>query len=476
MNLQFPVSANDPEFDNYITQEFKSVMKEKAPKMISDENGLKKFNHIVQKAARYLTSISKEKLKLNVTFDSISGMPDATVTCLDCSMTFKPSHAADRYFYFSDLINQTHSHFKYHSSGNTSEKQSVIDTFFKKSENYKSQQQKRPKLSSSVKEQFKCEGLGKMIGLNCFNSNESSLVFANENSAWAKLCVGKTSNNNKVCSECMKVLKSSAIRKKAQRIRNANKVTKPPEPQSKFKPFSLYPAQARNALRKAAKEDRNLKKKSAYHKSTNKKLRSLLIEMKRQKFSKYIKDVALHFRRDKGEGLTEVTSEVLDDIQKNSHAISKFGYRHSRILQSLSVMIYNRSQTVARLLNENLPMVFSSLSHCAKLRKPKGTVLLKQPGIQKGVNMVKSHFLQYGWQVDGVVGPIQFVQDSTRVRELVKADAKHQIMIGFKARKNECKQWEFSIPYKSVIDIKCAFLSNMKADYVLLGLYTAMTF
>ena len=153
-----------------------------------------------------------------------------------------------------------------------------------------------------------------------------------------------------------------------------------------------------------------------------------MIEMKRQKFSKYIKDVALHFRRDKGEGLTEDTSEVLHDIQKNSHAISKFGYRHSKILQSLSVMIYNRSETAARLLNENLPMVFSSPSHCAKLRKPKGTVILKQPGIQKGVNMVKSHFLQYGWQVDGVVGPIQFVQDSTRVRELVKVDAKHQIM------------------------------------------------
>ena len=57
----------------------------------------------------------------------------------------------------------------------------------------------------------------------------------------------------------MEVLKSSAIRKKAQHIHNANKVTKPPEPQSKFKPFSLYPAQARNALRKAAKDDLQLK-------------------------------------------------------------------------------------------------------------------------------------------------------------------------------------------------------------------------
>ena len=96
-----------------------------------------------------------------------------------------------------------------------------------------------------------------MIGLNCFNSNESSLVFANENSAWAKSCVGKTSNNNKVCSECMKGLKSSAMRKKPNVFAMLT-VTKPPEPPSKFKPFSLYPVQVRNALRKAAKDDSNL--------------------------------------------------------------------------------------------------------------------------------------------------------------------------------------------------------------------------
>ena len=62
MNLQLPVTANNPEFDDGITQEFKSVMKEKARKMISDENGLEKFNQIVQKAARCLILRSKEKL------------------------------------------------------------------------------------------------------------------------------------------------------------------------------------------------------------------------------------------------------------------------------------------------------------------------------------------------------------------------------------------------------------------------------
>ena len=49
MNLQFPFSANDPEFDNDITQEFKSVMKEKARKMISDENGLKSLIRLSRK-------------------------------------------------------------------------------------------------------------------------------------------------------------------------------------------------------------------------------------------------------------------------------------------------------------------------------------------------------------------------------------------------------------------------------------------
>ena len=42
MNLQFPVSAIGPEFDNNIIQEFKPVKTEKVRRMISDENGLKR--------------------------------------------------------------------------------------------------------------------------------------------------------------------------------------------------------------------------------------------------------------------------------------------------------------------------------------------------------------------------------------------------------------------------------------------------
>ena len=66
------------------------------------------------------------------------------------------------------------------------------------------------------------------------------------------------------------------------------------------------------------------------------------------------------------------------------------------------------------------------------------------------------------------------MHDITRVRELVKTDTKSTRLIGFKARKTESGNWEFSIPYKSLSDIKVAVLDNKKANYVLLGLYTAL--
>ena len=47
-------------------------------------------------------------------------------------------------------------------------------------------------------------------------------------------------------------------------------------------------------------------------------------------------------------------------------------------------------------------------------------------------------------------------------------------MIGYKAFINECKEWQFYVAYKSLPDIKTAFLNNHKASYVLLGLYTAL--
>ena len=46
--------------------------------------------------------------------------------------------------------------------------------------------------------------------------------------------------------------------------------------------------------------------------------------------------------------------EALDDIQKNCHAVSQYGYRHSKLLQALSVLIYNKNAACSELLHENL--------------------------------------------------------------------------------------------------------------------------
>ena len=172
--------------------------------------------------------------------------------------------------------------------------------------------------------------------------------------------------------------------------------------------------------------------------------------------------------------VNEVTDYVLDDIKKNAAALSKFGYRHSKVLQALSVLIFNRSQSCSRILNDALPLVFSSLSACRKQRKPKGTIITREPRIQVTKVVIFEHFESFGWVKDCKLGPIQLVHDSTRVRELVKTDTKSMRLIGFKARKTESGNWEFSIPYKSLSDIKVAFLDNKKANYVLLGLHTAL--
>ena len=63
------------------------------------------------------------------------------------------------------------------------------------------------------------------------------------------------------------------------------------------------------------------------------------------------------------------------------------------------------------------------------------------------------------------------MQDSSRVRELVKASTSAHAMIGFKTFINECNEWQFYITYRSLPDNN---FNNHKASYVLLGLYTAL--
>ena len=169
-----------------------------------------------------------------------------------------------------------------------------------------------------------------------------------------------------------------------------------------------------------------------------------------------------------------MTYGALDDIQKNCHTVSQYGYRHSKLLQALSVLIYNKSVACSELLHENLPILFCSPSFVLKRRIPKHFPFLTLPGILTDEALEKRHFERFGWSVKRNLGPLQFVQDSTRVRELVKVSTSANAMIGFKAFINECKEWQFYVTYKSLPDIKAAFLNNHKASYVLLGLYTAL--
>ena len=96
------------------------------------------------------------------------------------------------------------------------------------------------------------------------------------------------------------------------------------------------------------------------------------------------------------------------------------------------------------------------------------------PGILTDEALVKRHFKRFGWNFEGNLGLLEFVQDSTRVMELVKALTSAHAMIGLKAFINECKERQFYVTYKSLLDIKAAFLNNHKASYVLLELYTAL--
>ena len=60
---------------------------------------------------------------------------------------------------------------------------------------------------------------------------------------------------------------------------------------------------------------------------------------------------------DSGAAVTSVTYEAVDNIQKNFHAVSQYGYRHLELLQSLSVLIYNKSAACAELPYSNFPML-----------------------------------------------------------------------------------------------------------------------
>ena len=59
---------------------------------------------------------------------------------------------------------------------------------------------------------------------------------------------------------------------------------------------------------------------------------------------------------------------------------------------------------------------------------------LTLPGLLLDDAVVKNYFQQFGWCIEGKLGPLQF--DSTKARELVKALTSTNVMLGFKAFKN----------------------------------------
>ena len=438
-----------------------SVSKEQAKKLMNDDKGIDKFAKIADEIAVHVSEIYNGDLKISIRYEKFPSLPRVTVTCLPCCKTFQLSHASDRYFYIKDLLDGSHPHFKTCSKKTTDDQnlrchQSRLSKFFMNEsgstpKDVQLQQVKR------LSNEFSCIGFGAKSGINCFNANQSLLFVANETFAWSKSCEKTTRNPEKVCVSCIKIeqTQTSAMKK------------------TKFKLVSCYPLEAREALRKVSEKSKSTSRKAKYFQKHSINLKSLLVQAKNQTLSEYLHSLANKVQSSTN-NITEVTDYLQSNIQQNALAVLKFGYRHSKVLQALSVLVYNRSQACSRILNSCPPFVFSSPSACKKIRKPEGTILMKHPGMQQAKKMIAEHFKTYGWVRDNKIGPLQMVHDSTRVRELVKADTNSMTLIGFKARNNAQGMWEFSIPYKSLSDINVAFVDNKKASYVLLGLYTAL--
>ena len=202
-------------------------------------------------------------------YPKLPQLPEVSATCLPCCKTFKLSPASEKYFYITGIINRRRPHFKLHNKSSDSAGlsiQSKTNTFFKAGEasikmSDDSQHQKEHQ-PPSTQTQHDCIGFGSNIGLNLFNANESSLFTATENSAFAFGCLKKTRNPEKICLECVKTMKSPGVRKKAERLRNAD--VKP----TKYKPFTCYPKEGREALRYAGKQKKKESDRGAYYKKT----------------------------------------------------------------------------------------------------------------------------------------------------------------------------------------------------------------
>ena len=393
---------------------------------------------------------------------------DIKIHCLKCQASFRPSHSSDRIMFSSDILDESHQHFRSTRHTNSTKpkmKTKTLESFFKKS-----LIAEIPPIKTPTKKN--CKGFGIKIGLN-FRTGFSGKHYSvgkkyGEESAWAIDCEGTTKNPSSICDACEKKLKCPTVIKKAQRIQKSDGKV------SRFTPHSFYPEQARTALSDAAKMKKCQARKIRRLEAKNEEIGNVLQSIQDGKFSHYIQSVATRFRKDSGETLTKASLQIADDLVRNAQAASKYGYRHDAIFQALSTLVFNNCQSSLRLLHKNLPMIFVSPSRCAQIRRASGLSVEPLPGVNL-TNSIREHFMKFGWVRNGKVGPLQFCHDSVRIRELVKPNTKIKILIGFVATKNiEGNFWQFYTQYQSLEDIKNAFLTQNKAGYALLGLITAL--
>ena len=142
---------------------------------------------------------------------------------------------------------------------------------------------------------------------------------ATENSGFAFGCLKKTRNPDKICMECVKTMKCPGIRKKEERLRNAD------VKQTKYKLFTCYPKEARKALRNAGKQKKKESDRADSYKKQSIKCHNIVAYIANQKLSSYVRTMSQILKSGK-RNVNEVTDYVLDDIQKDATALSKFGY------------------------------------------------------------------------------------------------------------------------------------------------------
>ena len=166
-------------------------------------------------------------------------------------------------FYLKDLVDRKHPHFR-NNPNHSSERSQV------KLEKYFDGVNPAPNVCGKMKvlPQFQCEGFGKLIGMNCFNINETKFVKeADSTSAWSPNCLKITKLPDKVCENCKSMMKSNNFRQKASRIRKSEGKN------TKYKPYSCYPFATRDILRNQVSIFKKTKKSLNCAKQTNRKLK-----------------------------------------------------------------------------------------------------------------------------------------------------------------------------------------------------------